>query len=547
MSGAIWLWWIGAVGLSGLGTWLVLRGLFGHRRIASRTRRCPRCKYDMTGRPGEMTCPECGFTAEHEARFYGGRRRWWPVVVACFVITCSFGLLVVPESIERGGVAWALPGPVRDRVLIELVVLDDSSARAVIRDAVDRVDDRVATDADLRMLRAAFRSAARQLGDPSVGSERAQRLAFVVRPYARVAWTVELDLSDEEVGMLLNSPRREAVALGSAFVSHHHERVSTFEDRLIEIGSAGSPPASEYVFMAFVERAVTGGSANFPDGMWDWRRVQAGYVVSSARYMLDQGDATRAWVLDRLVETQPYAIDAVERWSESWRRTALWNDEDLEPFVAVLVDLLVQEDMSKRNKVERALERTRDVHVPLVAAAIARAPTPRIAEDVIDVLRGHDGDASASLPAVQSYAIHESVPFRWAKRAANDYRSIRSRFDAEDAYPPIFAMPIYRRALAATDWDDPDSVARLMIDWMPHRDDGTVALAELVAAGEPSPFVVALARDAAAYYNGDLIERLTRIARDERLADETRDIARRLASDLEDIWPGLIGADGGED
>lgn len=75
MNGWIWLWWIGAVALSGVGTWLVLRGLFGHRRIASRTRRCPRCRYDMTGRPGEMTCAECGFTAEHEARFYGGKRR----------------------------------------------------------------------------------------------------------------------------------------------------------------------------------------------------------------------------------------------------------------------------------------------------------------------------------------------------------------------------------------------------------------------------------------------------------------------------------------
>lgn len=57
--------------------------------------------------------------------------------------------------------------------------------------------------------------------------------------------------------------------------------------------------------------------------------------------------------------------------------------------------------------------------------------------------------------------------------------------------------------------------------------------------------MVTLAADAAAYYDGDLIERLTRIARDDRLAGETRAIARRLAGELEDVWPELIAADGG--
>jgi hypothetical protein len=545
MSGLIWLWWLGAVALSGVGTWLVLRGLFGHRRIASRTRRCPRCRYDMTGRPGEMTCAECGFTAQHEARFYGGKRRWWVAGLGLVVCVGGLGMLVVPESVERRGVAWLLPRPVQRAVLAELIARGDRSAERLLVDAARRLRDDQETAADLELLQVGLQHAAREMAALNLTRDRAVALSRVTRVYPSISWAIEIELSTEEIGRLINSPHRGVVEMGCSYLVENPADVPLFRERLIEIGSADASNSAGKAFMALVRHGIESGNTDWPEGMFEWMGATRGYGEWAAIHLLGAEDEHRDWVMARLREGNGYALDAFARMSSGWRRLTSVSDEEIQPVVEALVALLTREDVDHRNTISSTLENARDVHVPIIAAGLEAAETPRAASRILSVLNRFSGDASASLPYVEAYALDPDLPFNWAKRAADDHRSIRSRFDAEDDHEPIFAMPIYRRALAATDWDDPRSVARLMIEWSPHRHDGTVALAELIAAGDPSPFVVALAADAAEYYDGDLIERLTRIARDDRLADETRAIAGRLAGELEDVWPGLIAADGG--
>ena len=109
------LFWLGSFVLAAVGGWLFMRGLFGHRRIVSKTRRCPRCRYDMTGRPGEMTCAECGFTARFESQWYGGRRWLWPIVLGAAMLVSSLGLGSWPITRETGYLAL-LPVSVQVRV-----------------------------------------------------------------------------------------------------------------------------------------------------------------------------------------------------------------------------------------------------------------------------------------------------------------------------------------------------------------------------------------------------------------------------------------------
>ncbi|MEO0630014.1 MAG: hypothetical protein AAFY46_04710, partial [Planctomycetota bacterium] len=529
MNGTIWLWWLGAVALSGVGTWLVLRGLFGHRRIASRTRRCPRCKYDMTGRPGEMTCTECGFTAADEARLYGGRRRWWVVVLGVLGWISGVAMLIVPESMERRGVAWALPAPIRDRFLVELVVLDDRTAGQVVRDAVERVASDTAEPTDHRLLERVLEGATDAMAKPGLTSERARGLNRLTRLYRRVAWAVDVEIGETELDRLLNSPHQSAVALGCAHIAWNPHWVPTFESRLTEIGSTVSAPPGNDAFIAFVNHGVETEDFAFPEGMWQWRGAGQQYRLFGTSTMLHDNESTRAWVLESLRQGELYAIDAVEEWSKLWRRDQLWSDEEIEPFVRALVTLLISPDRPTRNRIASALERSRDVHVPIIASAIGEAPTPSLADDLMDVLSSHDGDASASLPYIEAYALDTETPFRWARGAASEHRSIRRRARAEDTADAVFMVPVYRRRLHAVDWDDPQQVFDAIDDILPHRDASVVVLSEMILEPGVHSIVEAFARDAAERFRGDLVRGLEHIAEEDDAAPQIRELAAELA------------------
>ncbi|MEO1535642.1 MAG: hypothetical protein AAFS11_08810, partial [Planctomycetota bacterium] len=417
------------------------------------------------------------------------------------------------------------------------------TAGQVVRAAVERVASDTGEPTDHRLLERVLEGATDAMARQGLSSERARGLNRLARLYRRVAWSVDVEIGETELDRLLNSPHQSAVALGCAYIAWNPHWVPTFESRLAEIGSTVSAPPGNDAFMAFVKHAVETGDFAFPDGMWQWRGARQEYRLFGTSTVLDENEATRAWVLQSLREGETYAIDAVEEWSKLWRRGQFWSDEEIEPFVRALVTLLISPDRPTRNRIASALERTRDVHVPIIASAIAEAPTPRLADDLLNVLSRHDGNASASLPYIEAYALDPETPFWWARDAAGEHRSIRRRARAEGTADAVFMVPVYRRRLHAVDWDDPQHVIDAIDDILPHRDASVVVLSEMILEPGVHPIVEAFARDAAERFRGDLVRWLEHIAEDDDAASQTRVLAAQLAPRVAEIWP-RMAADG---
>jgi hypothetical protein len=89
-----------------LGVWLFYVAFVRDRSRGRR--RCPRCWYDLSGRPQSMTCSECGHTARSERRLHRTRRRWGPAMISLFIMPGGYVLMRVPE-INRGGWLNAIP------------------------------------------------------------------------------------------------------------------------------------------------------------------------------------------------------------------------------------------------------------------------------------------------------------------------------------------------------------------------------------------------------------------------------------------------------
>jgi hypothetical protein len=113
-----WLFPLGAVLLGGLGTIVLVRGVFGRwfraGGKAGRVRSCRRCRFDLSATDGH-TCPECGHTARCEAEHYAGRFRW-SVAALGLVLLLSAVVVAMTPGIRRDGWLHLLPMGVQVRV-----------------------------------------------------------------------------------------------------------------------------------------------------------------------------------------------------------------------------------------------------------------------------------------------------------------------------------------------------------------------------------------------------------------------------------------------
>lgn len=113
-----WLFPLGAVLLGGLGTLVLVRGVFGRWFRAGgrggRVRSCRKCRFDLSATDGH-TCPECGHTARHEAEHYAGRFRW-PVAAAGVVLLLGAVVVAMTPGVQRHGWLHMLPMGVQVRV-----------------------------------------------------------------------------------------------------------------------------------------------------------------------------------------------------------------------------------------------------------------------------------------------------------------------------------------------------------------------------------------------------------------------------------------------
>ncbi|GEM_PF-4502140 len=77
------------------------------RRRFRKTRRCPKCWYDLSHTPG-MTCSECGYTARREKQLFKTRRRKRWIVVFLLLWLSSYFAFRAPAISRRGAIA-AIP------------------------------------------------------------------------------------------------------------------------------------------------------------------------------------------------------------------------------------------------------------------------------------------------------------------------------------------------------------------------------------------------------------------------------------------------------
>lgn len=129
---ADWVWWVSGGVLLALGAilggWALLSDWF-RRVLRGRTRRCPRCWYDMEGAVSR-TCPECGHAPRRDRSFFKARRRWRAAAAAFVILIGGAAAAMWPSLAGEGWKRW-LPDP----VLIALVGRVDE---AWVLDELDR-------------------------------------------------------------------------------------------------------------------------------------------------------------------------------------------------------------------------------------------------------------------------------------------------------------------------------------------------------------------------------------------------------------------------
>ena len=341
------VWWIAAFVLSVLGFWMVQRGWCGARRVVSRTRRCPKCRYDMSAMPGEMICAECGFTARDEATWYAGRRRFGPIVVGLVLWISAIGAASWPSARVNGYLSF-LPLRVQIQVwpawlrLLDTLELDPSAEWTAVQMIPSLIQD---TDS-AAIRETAWRRGMQELRALPPMSESAGDVAYILTQTPIMSYTTYdpstmIEIESSDVLFLLNHPNEFAVAAGTYLAPYCTDSGDEiFEAVLAVLGTPRDAECDAIYTLYTLDRGRDGVWTRevFATGSEREKETLAGHVAYSAWIALYPQNATG-------VQSTPYDDSFMREFMEHARggdvsvRSALMS-----PMVQVLSWLQPQFD-----------------------------------------------------------------------------------------------------------------------------------------------------------------------------------------------------------
>lgn len=454
-------WWVLALVLAGVGGWLVMRGLFGDRRLVSRSRRCPRCRYDMTGLPGGMTCAECGFTARDEASWYGGRCRPAQALVGGVVLLAAFAAVSWPVGREKGYLSML---PLRVQIEVWPTWLRTLRSFGLGTEAewgaVQGIPGAVDQSHSQSLRRAVWEGGLSELRRLDPLSEEADSVAYIMMQTPLVEWPGEtglaIEASPETVLFLLRHPNECAVAAGMYLAPHSTESVDEIFSEIASI--RGTPRDAEgdpvYAMIEvdrrngyrWIEGVLSGGSD--PDlgavAMW-----AASYAVGAIyqnpqypvtpperydrdlevalRWLREGPEATRSRIAFHLFR---YSGHFGPQWNEAGEFVgtglSLRKPEAYEEILRLSQDMIASDESQLAEwMIERRMTRNGFGQIRLVSSVLRRPISDAAAGRILSFLEADSNAIAEALGDLEAFAADPSRSQILRERAAALGREIR--------------------------------------------------------------------------------------------------------------------------
>ena len=466
-------WWVLALVLAGVGGWLVMRGLFGHRRLVTRSRQCPRCRYDMTGLPGGMTCAECGFTARDEASWYGGRRRPVQALLGGVVLLAAFAAVSWPVGREMGYLSM-LPLRVQIEVwptwlrTLRFIGLKGEAEWG----AVERIPHEIKQSNSQSLRRAVWKQGLSELRRLDPLSEEADSVAYIMMQTPLIEWPGETDLaieaSPENVLYMLRHPNECAVAAGMNLAPFATDDVDEIFSEIASI--RGTPRDAEgdpvYAMIEvdrrygheWIERVLASGSD--PDlgvvAMWT-ASYAVGAIYQNPQYPVtppEKFDRDLELALRWLRDGPPITRSALTiqmifrsyylkpQWNEAGEiegfKVPLRKPEAYKEILGLCQDMIATDESMLIAQLSRQMQRENFTQFRLISSVLRRSILDEVAERILGFLEIEPKGMSEALGDLETFAADPSRSLILRERAtalAREIRLANPQLGGEDAGP----------------------------------------------------------------------------------------------------------------
>lgn len=467
-------WWVLALVLAGVGGWLVMRGLFGHRRLVSRTRRCPRCRYDMTGLPGGMTCAECGFTAHDEASWYGGRRRPVQALLGVVALLAAFAAVSWPVGREMGYLSML---PLRVQIEVWPTWLRTLRFFGLGTEAewgaVQRIPHAIRQSNSQSLRSAVWRQGLKELRRLDPMTVAAEDVAYILTQTSLIELPNEnglaIEASPENVLFLLRHSNEFAVAAGMNLAPFATDDVDEIFSEIASIRGTPRDVDGDPVYAMievdrrngyeWIEGVLAAGTApelsavaywTAPYAIWAIYQNPLNPVIPPEKYDRDLEVALR-WLREGPEATR--SALAMQLIFRSYFLNPQWNEvgevegfsvpllrkpEAYKEILGLCQDLIASGESTLLAGLSRRMQREYFTQVRLISSVLRRPISDTAAEQILGFLEVNPERMFEALGDLETFAADPSRSLILRERAAALAREIRmanSQLGGEDAGP----------------------------------------------------------------------------------------------------------------